>query len=216
MHRIDDPARTLDRIIYEMRLQLVAAKQQVAVAIADEHRLRHTVERAVAEAAAWERRAMMAVRAGDDALARAALVRKGEHDELVQSYRTQWAEQKQAVDSLRNALRALDHRIDEASRQRNMLLARLSRANAQRTIAITLSNMNGYSPWTPLERMEDRVAQLEAEVDAAADVYGGADLSLESQFAALEARTRVDEELAALKLRLEGERPKKALPASLS
>ena len=41
MHRIvDDPARTLDRIIYEMRFQLVEAKKQVAVAIADEHRLR--------------------------------------------------------------------------------------------------------------------------------------------------------------------------------
>lgn len=217
MHRIvDDPARTLDRIIYEMRFQLVEAKKQVAVAIADEHRLRREVERQAGETSAWERRAMMAVRAGDDALARAALLRKGEHDELLKTYEAQWAEQKRAVDTLRAALRALDHRIDEASRQRNMLLARLSRANAQRTIAITLSNMNGYAPWTPLERMEDRVSQLEAEVDAAADIYGGADLSLEAQFAVLEARSRVDDELDALKRRLEGERPKKALPATLS
>ena len=217
MHRIvDDPARTLDRIIYEMRFQLALAKKQVAVAIADEHRLRREVERQAAETSAWERRAMMAVRAGDDALARAALLRKGEHDELQKTYEAQWAEQKRAVDALRAALRALDHRIAEASRQRNMLLARLSRANAQRTIAITLSNMNGYSPWTPLERMEDRVSQLEAEVDATADVFGGADISLEAQFAALEARSRVDDELDALKRRLDAERPKKALPATLS
>jgi phage shock protein A len=217
MHRIvDDPARTLDRIIYEMRFQLVEAKKQVAVAIADEHRLRREVERQAAETTAWERRAMMAVRAGDDGLARAALLRKTEHDELQKTYEAQWAEQKRAVDTLRHALHALDHRIADASRQRNMLLARLSRANAQRTIAMTLSNMNGYSPWSPLERMEDRVTQLEAEVDAAADIYGGTDVSLEAQFAALEARSRVDDELEALKRRLDGERPKKALPATLS
>jgi phage shock protein A len=76
--------------------------------------------------------------------------------------------------------------------------------------------MQGYSPWAPLERMEDRVMQLEAEVDAVAEIGGSVDLSLEAQFAALEARTRVDEELEALKRRLAPQRPRRALPPGLS
>ncbi len=217
MHRIpDDPARALDRIIYEMRLQLVEAKKQVCVAIADERTLRRHADRYVTEAAHWERRAMTAVRAGADDLARAALVRKGEQEELAAGYEAQWQEQKRAVDTLRTALRALDQRICDAARQRTLLVARLSRAQAQHMIAATLSNMNGYAPWTPLERMEERVMQLEADVDAASEIYGGADLSLEAQFAALERGSRVDDDLAALKRRIEAERPRKALPAGLA
>lgn len=208
----DDPGRTLDRIIYEMNVQLIEAKKQVCVAIADEHRIRRTAERHRADATSWEERAMLAVRAGDDALARAALVRKGEADELATTYEGQWLDQKRAVDTLREGLHALDRRIHDATRQRAQLIARINRAYAQRTIAATLAQMNGYAPWAPLERMEDRVSQLEAEVDAVAELGGGVDLSLEAQFAALEARNRVDEELEALKRRLASSRPRRALP----
>jgi phage shock protein A len=91
----------------------------------------------------------------------------------------------------------------------------MNRAYAQRTIAATLAHMHGHSPWDPLERMEDRVMQLEAEIDAAYDLHE--DVSLEAQFAALETRTRVDDELAALKRRLQSTTPKrKALPPGLS
>jgi len=218
MHRMagaEDPGRALARIIAEVHLQVREAKRQACVAIADEHVLRRHVERYRAEAASWEQRAVLAVRAGDDDLARAALVRKGEADELATTYEAQWIDQKRSVDMLRSALRALDERIHEASRQRALLQARMNRAYAQHTIAATLAHLQGASPWAPLERMEDRVVQLEAEVDAAVDLYGGADLSLEAQFAALEARTRIDDDLAALKRRLHATAPKKALPPGM-
>jgi phage shock protein A len=222
MHRshrsigVEDPGRTLDRVIYEMNVQLIEAKKQVCVAIADEHRLRRTAESHRTEATSWEQRAMLAVRAGDDGLARAALLRKGEAEELATTYEAQWLEHKRAVDTLREALHTLDRRIHDATRQRAQLIARMNRAYAQRTIAATLAHMQGYSPWAPLERMEDRVMQLEAEVDAVAEIGGSVDLSLEAQFAALEARTRVDEELEALKRRLAPQRPRRALPPGLS
>jgi phage shock protein A len=92
----------------------------------------------------------------------------------------------------------------------------MRRAHAQQTISATLAHLHGASPWTPLERWEDRVVQLESAVDAHAELYGGVDISLEAEFAALEARTRIDDELAALKRRLDGERPKKALPPGYS
>lgn len=218
MHRFavaEDPGRALDRVIYEMHLQVLEAKRQVCVAIADEHVLRRRAERHRAEASSWEGRAVLAVKAGDDELARAALVRRGEADELATTYEAQWLDQKRSVDTLRDALRALDRRIHEASRQRTLLVARLNRAHAQQMISATLAHIHGCAPWTPLERMEDRVVQLEADVDAAAEIHGG-DLSLEAQFAALEARTRVDDELAAMKRRLAANRAKKALPPGLS
>jgi phage shock protein A len=207
----DDPGRLLDHIVCEMRMQLHEAKKQVCVAMVDERALRRQADRHLQDAAAWERRAMLAVRAGDDNLARAALQRKGEQDELAATYEAQWADQKRSVDNLRLALRALDDRIADAARQRNLLVARAHRAHAQRTIAATLTNIHGISAWSPLERMEERVMQLESEVEAIVDL-GGDELTLEAQFAALE-RGNVDDELAALKRRLAAERPRKALPA---
>lgn len=213
--RAEDPARLLDQVIFDMRSQLELAKRQVCVAIADERVLRRHVDDHAREAAQWEKRAMMAVRAGDDNLARAALARKTSADELAAQYETQWAEQKRSVDALRQALRGLDMRIGDAMRQRTMLIARLARANAQRTIAATMSNLESMSPYSTLERMEQRVMQMEAEVEAVAELDPRHDMSLDAQFAALASASTVDDELAALKRRyaLECERERKALPA---
>lgn len=213
--RAEDPARLLDQVIIDMRMQLEQAKRQVCVAIADERVLRRHVDGHAQDAAQWEKRAMMAVRAGDDNLARAALARKTSADELAATYETQWAEQKRSVDALRQALRGLDMRISDAMRQRNMLVARVARAQAQRTIAATLSSIDGVSPYSTLERMEQRVMQLEAEVEAVAEMDPRLDMNLDAQFAALAVASSVDDDLAALKRRyaLECERERKALPA---
>lgn len=212
--RAEDPAKMLDSIVFEMRQQLIEAKKQVCVAIADERALYHRAAHHAAEAAAWERRAMLAIRAGQDDLARAALVRKADQDDLAGTYNAQWADQKRAVDQLRQALSALSQRIDDASRQRTMLVARVARAHAQRQIATTLSNLDGFSPWSTLERMEERVVQMEAQADASAEMGGMHEVSLEAQFRAL-AASSVEDELAALKRRMALEAPpvRRALPA---
>lgn len=212
--RAENPARILDQIVLEMRQQLVEAKKGVCIAIADEKVLRYQLDRHLADADAWEKRAMMAVRAGDDGLARAALTKKAQTDELVQGYGAQWADQKRAVDNLRAALSQLSTRIDEAARQRTMLVARAARAQAQRTIAATMARLDHASPWSTLERMEERVLQLEADAEAAGELDYGHDASLEAQFRALAAGS-VDDDLDALKRRmaLDGPRERRALPA---
>ena len=214
--RAENPQKMLDQVVYDMKVQLVAAKRLVAVAIADEHKLRHTVEHHARDAAGWERRAMMAIRAGDDDLARAALARKGEHDQLVEVYESQWRSQKHAVDTLRSALRALTDKIDQAERERRILIARLARAQAQMTINQTLAGLQASSPAATLERMEARVSQIEAEAESMAELSEAPGASLESQFRALEASTAVDEQLAELKRRMAlppGDTQRMLLPA---
>ena len=69
----EDPEKMLNQVVIDMNNQLIEAKKQVAVSIADEKRLAKQVEQEAANAAEWERRAMMAIRAGDDELAKEAL-----------------------------------------------------------------------------------------------------------------------------------------------
>lgn len=202
INKAEDPEKMLNQVLVDMKAQLVEAKKQVAVAIADEKRLKKQYEQEAAKAAEWERKAMLAVKAGDDGLARAALQRKAEHDEVSETLRQQWEAQKQSVEQLKGALRGLDSKIEEAKRKRNILVSRQKRAEAQRTINETLSNINSTSAFDTFERMSDRVTQLEAEAEAASELGGALpEATLESQFKALEAGS-VDDELDALKKKM--------------
>jgi len=80
--RSEDPEKMLNQVVLDMNNQLVEAKKQVAASIADEKRLAKQSEQEAANAAEWERRAMMALRAGNEELAKEALARKREHDRI--------------------------------------------------------------------------------------------------------------------------------------
>ena len=66
--KAEDPEKMLTQILDDLRGQLVKAKQQVAVAIADEKRLRDQADAEYKQAEDWERRAMLAVQEGRDAM----------------------------------------------------------------------------------------------------------------------------------------------------
>lgn len=199
INKAEDPEKMLNQVLVDMKSQLVEAKKQVAVAIADEKRLKKQYQQEAAKSAEWERKAMLAIKAGDDNLAKAALARKTEHDSVAETLKQQWEAQKQSVEQLKGALRGLDTKIEEAKRKRNILVSRQKRAEAQRTINETLTNINSTSAFDTFERMSDRVTQLEAEAEATAELGALPEASLESQFKALEATTGVDDELSRLK-----------------
>jgi len=202
INKAEDPEKMLNQVLVDMKQQLVEAKKQVAVAIADEKRLKKQYEQERSKAEEWERKAMLAVKAGDDNLARAALQRRSDHEEVAKSLQQQWEAQKQSVEQLKQALRGLDQKIEEAKRKRNILVSRQKRAEAQRTINETLSSINSTSAFDTFERMSDRVTQLEAEAEATAELGGALpESSLESQFKALEASS-VDDQLEVLKKRM--------------
>src|SRR5205085_7240302 len=116
--------------------------KQVAVAIADEKRLAKELEAEQVQAREWEKKAMMAVRSGDDNLAREALRRKAEHDNLQAQFQQQFDLQHGSVEKLKEALRTLNSKIDEAKRKKNILVARQKRAEAQRAIQATMEGLN--------------------------------------------------------------------------
>ncbi|HUS67462.1 MAG TPA: PspA/IM30 family protein [Kofleriaceae bacterium] len=203
--RAEDPEKMLNQVLLEMQQQLVEAKKAVAVAIADEKRLQKQYNAELDKAKEWERKAMLAVRAGDDALARQALVRKQEHENIAAQFQTQWIAQKAAVDKLKDALRLLANKIEEAKRKKNILIARKKRAEAQRQIANTMQGLGDTSAFDTFDRMAEKINLLEAEAEAGAELAG--ELSgdtLESKFLALESggQGTEDDALSELKAKM--------------
>ena len=201
--RSEDPEKMLNQIVLDMNNQLVEAKKQVASSIADEKRLSKQHEQETANGAEWERRAMMALRAGNEELAKEALARKREHDALATTFKDQWAKQKAAVESLKSALRMLNDKIEEAKRKKNILIARKKRAEAQKAIQETMSGLKDQSAFETFNRMEAKIDQIEAEAEAQTELseeYTGDVLA--SKFAGLEKSSGADDDLVALKRKM--------------
>ena len=203
INRAEDPEKMLNQVILDMNAQLIEAKKQVAVAIADEKKLQkqYTSEASVAEE--WERKAMMAVRAGDDALAKEALMRMKEHQQLAATLQDQWEKQRSAVEALKTALRALNNKIEEAKRKKNVLIARKRRAEAMKSIQETMSGLSDTSAFETFDRMSQKIDQIEAEAEAGAEIaeeYSG-DV-LKHKFQQLEMTAGADSDLEDLKRKM--------------
>jgi phage shock protein A len=210
----EDPEKMLNQIVLDMNNQLVEAKKMVASSIADEKRLAKQYEQESANAAEWERRAMMALRAGNEELAKEALSRKKEHDMLAETFKGQWQKQKDAVEKLKTALRMLNDKIEEAKRKKNVLVARKKRAEAQKSIQETMHGLKDQSAFETFDRMAGKIDQLEAEAEAGEELneeYTGDVLA--SKFSNLERKAGADDDLAELKKKMglipsEGPKPK--------
>jgi phage shock protein A len=211
--KAEDPEKMLDQVVADMRAQLVEAKKQVAVAIADEKKLDKQFQRELAVADEWEKKAMLAVRAGDDDLAKQALARHKEHATVAEQFKEQWEKQKHAVEQLKVALRALNNKIEEANRKKAVLIARKRRADAMKSIEQTMSGLKEQSAFETFARLEQKVDQAEAEADAQSELNKEmrGDV-LKQRFQELETDAGADEALLSLKRRM-GLAPPEAAPA---
>jgi phage shock protein A len=201
--KAEDPETQLEQLLREMSDQLIKAKKQVAVAIADEKRLAKQWEQEVRDAKEWERKAMVAVKAGDDGLAKEALNRKRQHADLAEQFKQQWEGQKRAVEQLKLALTQLATKIEEAGRKKTLLIARKKRAEAQKAINETLAGLTEGSAFGDFKRMEERIDQMAAEAEAGIELHAEmAGSDVEQKFRALEAGAGADVELEELKRKM--------------
>ena len=168
--RAEDPEKMLDQIVVDMRNQLARAKQQVAAAIADEKRLKDQAEAEEKAAADWEAKAMLAIKEGRDDLAKQALVRQSEHQEHANTLFTTWQAHQLETEKLKNSLRDLNDKIEEAKRKKNLLLARQRRAQAQQKISETMSSMSEKSAFEAFARMEEKITSNERIIKASSEI----------------------------------------------
>jgi phage shock protein A len=164
--KAENPEKMLNQVIIDMNEQLIESKKSVAAAIADEKKLERMMNQELTESSEWEKKAVLAVKSGKDDLAKEALLRKQEHDSLAAQYKTQWEAQHASVDKLKEALRQLQIKIEEAQRKKNLLIARAKRADAQKKIQETMGSMSDTSAFEVFDRMAAKVDKLEAEADA--------------------------------------------------
>ena len=149
---------------------------------------------------------MLAVKESRDDLAKQALVRHSEHMSHGQQLEQTWESHRNETEKLKNSLRDLNDKIEEAKRKKNLLIARQRRAQAQQRIHETMSSMSEKSAFEAFARMEERIDQNERTLKASVEIeeeFTGD--RLQQDFKALEkgaTGAAVDERLLALKQKM--------------
>jgi phage shock protein A len=201
LDKAENPAKLVKQLILDMEKELGEAKEQVAVAIANEKKLhaKHEENKRLAEE--WSSKAMLAVEKSEDDLAREAIRRKNSHANLERSFREQWEKQSSAVETLKQGLQQLDLKLEEARRQKTLLLARQKRAEVAKQINKTVARMPDTGAFEAFDRMAERIEDIEMEAEAIIELNTD---TLEAKFKKLEGEPDIEAELLALKDKVAG------------
>jgi len=207
----EDPVKILDQSVADMQEDLVKLRQAVAMAIASQKRLENQSGQAKEQIKNWFSRAELALKKGEDDLAREALSRKKSFQETYESLSTQFQSQNGQVEKLKKSLLLLERKIADARTKKDMLKARAQAAKALQQIQSAVGDLGSKSAMSAFERMEDKVEALEASGQASLELAGE---DLESKFAALEGGDDIEKELETLRNQLKSGVEALALPSS--
>jgi phage shock protein A len=195
--RAEDPEKMIKQMVIEMEEAVNKATTAVGSAIANEKHLERQHNDKKKLAAEWHERAVKAVNAGRDDLARQALEKKNMFDKAVSDVEGPLAEAKKTSTVMRQQLDQLKVKLDEARVRQGTLIARHQAAKAKKQISQSLSGI-GDGAFANFEKYEQKVLKVESEAEAFAELAGET-TSLDDEFRKLEAGSSVEEELALLK-----------------
>jgi phage shock protein A len=219
LDKTEDDKKLIELNLDEMGEQIKAGQQEVVQAVAAEKQLRKKWEEIGADVERWDRRAELALKSGDEALAREALKQKrrvaGERD-MTERARS---EQGEAALRMKGELERMKEKLAALKLRKGTIVGRATQARGGGG-SEQLGAKGGSNAFESFRRMEEKIEGREAHGAAMAEVEealgGGARADdVEAKFRELERRVGakgavtggavpddIDEELAALKKRI--------------
>ena len=198
--KAEDPRKIIDQALDDMRSAYQQARSEVAGALAENVKLEREVSSNRALAIEYKSKAEDALKGGREDLAREALKRKKNFEDLAAGFAQQLEKQTATVEGLKTQLRALEAKIDELEGRKKLLEARQTVAQA----AETLDQVSGFDKARgakdAFERMERKVQGMEDQATARRQL--GQEADLDAQIADLGRDKEVDDELAEMKRQL--------------
>jgi phage shock protein A len=177
--------------------ELVQAKNDVALAKKEERRLAKQVDAMARAAEHWGQHAMSAMRAGDDVVAKDALVRKRDYERTADELRRAEAKQRQEVERLIAALSQENLRVEQIKHRTNGLVLRAKLVHAEQLLGSLAREARGDASLELLDRLDALLLDVEREMALRRELSEQR-TSAPSPGAALEA-LRVESEFRVLK-----------------
>jgi phage shock protein A len=195
----EDPEAMLQQVVTDMENDLIALRQSVAQAIATQKRTERQASQAESVAEEWYRRAELALKQGQETMAKEALARRKTYQETANALMAQLDQQANVVNEMKTNMRKLEAKLSEAKIKKDMYIARARSAKASQQLNEMLGGIGEGSSTAAFNRMSEKVAEMEAQAAAVAELNSD---SLEERFAQLEGGNDLDAELEALRTKI--------------
>ncbi len=204
--KAEDPEKLVKQLIIEMDNQVDDATKALGQAMGSQKVAAMELADAKAAAADWNDKAKLALKAGNEALAKKALDAKVGVDQQVASLQANYDQITANVDALKQQVEQLKMKLDEARSRQQVLVARSRMADAAQKTAVTITSATTDSAFAKLDALERKIAEKEATAEAYGAMTGMAAaeiiISDEDEFAQLKHEAAVNDQLAALKAEL--------------
>ncbi len=201
----ENPEAMLNQMIRDMQDALKQADSDIAEQIAQQKMIESDLNTAKQNADAWNQKAELAVSKNMDDLARQALARANDYTDQIAVYQKQLDAQVQAVSELKSKRDALEEKYQSALRNKDMLVSRAKRAQAQERITKASNKVSDIDYSSDLQHMERRIQEQEARAQAQEEVQHS-HTSVDEQFEKLNEDNRVEQQLNALKAKQQQQR----------
>lgn len=196
LDKAENPEKMVKQIIIDMEKELQKCTDALGQAMGSQRQMKKQLDKAKAESAEWENKAKLALKANNQDLAKQALAKKVNADNQVTQYQQMYDQCTAQVDTIKTQVDALKMKLDEARSRQSTLIARSKMADAQKSMAKTLGNMDSSSAFNKLDKMEEKIESKEAQAEAFSDLAGTT--TEKDPFAELQSNQAVDDELARL------------------
>ncbi|OBR67329.1 hypothetical protein A7K91_19105 [Paenibacillus oryzae] len=206
LDHLEDPVKMIDQVLRELDEDIEKVTSAVTTQIAVEKRFERELNEANEVIAKRDAQARQALASGNESLAREALADKKRYSDKQVAAQASYDRAKATADKLRTQLQEMKARVQEMKTQKSTLVAQAEAAKAQERINKTMSGIGNNDLGATFNRMEERIRQMHDQADAAYELANEGK-SLDSKFDELEKSgrdTELDDELAALKAELEG------------
>jgi phage shock protein A len=195
----EDPEKVVGHTITEMESSVRQGRKELVSAMASEKMLAKKQEDSLKKARDWESKALLALKAGDEDLAREALRRKKKVEHEAEDFERQRIEAVSFVDELRGRIEAAEKKVEELKNAQGSISSKVRAARKQ-----TTSEASGKSvAMDRFDNLASKFDEMDAEVEAARVLDDGpSEAELEQKFARLGQDDGLDDEFAALKQKL--------------
>ena len=198
---LEDPKAMIAQQLRNLDDKLQSARGELVKAMAEVKLIEQKMREAQEQISLYAERAEKAVSAGNDDLARKALLEKSRLSSELADLTKQRDDQKSVVDELSADLDKLSAMRDDFARKQSTLSLREERAKAKEEINAVRAEIDPQHIGQEMGRMSEKISRMEARADATkdyADRQKGTDL--ETAFSELDQKKPdIEAELAALK-----------------
>jgi len=130
LDKAEDDKKLLELNLEEMAEQLKAGRQDVIAAVAAEKQLRKKCDDLKTEVEKWEKRAELALKSEDEALAREALRQKKRAEQEQEQVEKARTEQRDTALKMKEELERMEQKLDELKLRKGTIAARAQQARS--------------------------------------------------------------------------------------